>query len=373
MRQVGLVGVSGLGCGADELEAPQGAESLKAEHPLEGLWAVADGVVEAAPQLPVAEADVVGESVDPLPGIAQPNGGCLHGEVRRSVVSQARRQCDQSRHRRLGAKLSVQLVGRVQAEVGQRHAPVADLRQWQAIGRATSAGPQAHAEYESVLAGRRDHRARIRARDERPGGRPPDDVRAGVGQHPESRTIPSPPPDARDRLLKRQWSRLLAVVVRFIQDVAVVHCLDADMDIVFVTSVAVIAPDPAESRKLYVDALGLPLAAGAGSDYWHSESVAGTNHFGVWPLSEAAQACLGQPEWPADRPAPQASIEFEVADAVAVQAAATELEDRGFELLHGAREEPWGQTVARLLSDEGLIVGISFAPSLHTDGERGRA
>lgn len=57
-----------------------------------------------------------------------------------------------------------------------------------------------------------------------------------------------------------------------------------------------------------------------------------------------------------------------MADAAAVQAAAEELEDRGFELLHQAREEPWGQTVARLVSAEGLIVGISFAPSLHTDG-----
>ena len=26
--------------------------------------------------------------------------------------------------------------------------------------------------------------------------------------------------------------------------------------------------------------------------------------------------------------------------------------------------EPWGQTVARMLSDEGLIVGLSFAPAL---------
>ena len=141
------------------------------------------------------------------------------------------------------------------------------------------------------------------------------------------------------------------------------------MDVVFVASVAVVAPDPAQSRKLYLDALGLPLEPAEGSDYWHSERLAGTKHFGIWPLSEAAQACLGEPEWPADRPVPQASIEFEVADAGAVQAAAEELEDRGFELLHRSREEPWGQTVARLLSAEGLIIGISFAPSLHADGE----
>jgi len=143
------------------------------------------------------------------------------------------------------------------------------------------------------------------------------------------------------------------------------------MDIVFVASVAVIAPDPPQSRKLYVDALGLPLAAAGGSEYWHSEQLAGTKHFGVWPLREAAEACFGQAGWPDHVPVPQASIEFEVADAEAVGAAAKELEDRGFALLHGPRLEPWGQTVARLLSAEGLVVGISFAPALHEDGDAG--
>jgi hypothetical protein len=37
----------------------------------------------------------------------------------------------------------------------------------------------------------------------------------------------------------------------------------------------------------------------------------------------------------------------------------------GYELLHPAREEPWGQTVARRQSLEGAIVGISYAPVLH--------
>jgi catechol 2,3-dioxygenase-like lactoylglutathione lyase family enzyme len=139
------------------------------------------------------------------------------------------------------------------------------------------------------------------------------------------------------------------------------------MEIVSVGSVAVIAADPPLSRELYVDALGLPLAAGEGSDYWHSEQLAGTKSLGIWPLSEAAQACWGEAEWPPERPVPQASIEFEVADAAAVQPAAEELEDRGFELVHQARREPWGQTVARLISSEGLVIGISFAPVLHTD------
>jgi uncharacterized glyoxalase superfamily protein PhnB len=74
---------------------------------------------------------------------------------------------------------------------------------------------------------------------------------------------------------------------------------------------------------------------------------------------------LGTPDWPADRTVTQMSLEFEVRDADAVQAAAEELRRRGFTLLHDRRTEPWGQTVARLQSDEGSIIGISFAPSLH--------
>jgi len=137
------------------------------------------------------------------------------------------------------------------------------------------------------------------------------------------------------------------------------------MNVLFIASFAVIAPDPPQSRRLYVDALGLPLAAGEDGEYWHSEKIAGSKHFGVWPLREAAEACFGTEEWPSDRTVPQASVEFEVEDADAVTAAGEELEQAGFELLHTARKEPWGQTVARLLSSEGLIVGISYAPALH--------
>ena len=136
------------------------------------------------------------------------------------------------------------------------------------------------------------------------------------------------------------------------------------MNIEFISSFAVITPDPAKSRQLYVDALGLPLE---GDDYLHSEQIDGSKHFGVWPLRQAAEACFGTTDWPSDRVVPQASVEFEVADAGAVQAAGEELEQNGFELLHGSRTEPWGQTVARLLSSEGLIVGVSYAPSLHDD------
>jgi catechol 2,3-dioxygenase-like lactoylglutathione lyase family enzyme len=137
------------------------------------------------------------------------------------------------------------------------------------------------------------------------------------------------------------------------------------MEIEFVTSVAVIAADPPRSRALYIDTLGLPLADDGDSDYFHSDQVAGTRHFGVWPLSQAARACFGEDEWPASVPVPQVSIEFEVADLEALNAACEELTAGGHQLLHPPREEPWGQTVARLLSPEGAIVGISFAPMMH--------
>ena len=105
------------------------------------------------------------------------------------------------------------------------------------------------------------------------------------------------------------------------------------MNIEFLSTVAVIAPDPPASRELYVETLGLPLE-GHGGDYYHSEEIAGCKSFGIWPLSQAAEACFGTAQWPVERPVPQVSIEFDVADAAAVGPAARELEQAGYELLH---------------------------------------
>ena len=46
------------------------------------------------------------------------------------------------------------------------------------------------------------------------------------------------------------------------------------MDVQFIASVAVITPDPSVSRRLYVDALGLPLTA-EDDGYLHSEDIDG--------------------------------------------------------------------------------------------------
>jgi catechol 2,3-dioxygenase-like lactoylglutathione lyase family enzyme len=89
----------------------------------------------------------------------------------------------------------------------------------------------------------------------------------------------------------------------------------------FIATVAVIAPDPPQSRNLYVDALGLPLV-NEGDGYSHSETIRGCKSFGIWPLSQAARACFGIDRWPSERRVPQISIEFDVPSAEAVAPAA---------------------------------------------------
>ena len=133
------------------------------------------------------------------------------------------------------------------------------------------------------------------------------------------------------------------------------------MNILFVAGVAPIVADPDAAVKLYRDDLGLPLEDVMG-DYRATDALEGSKHFGVWPLADAAQSCFGSTRWPDDVAVPQCTIEFEVAD---VAAAASELEAKGHTLIHGERTEPWGQTIARLLSADGLLIGVTNTPDLH--------
>ena len=134
------------------------------------------------------------------------------------------------------------------------------------------------------------------------------------------------------------------------------------MDILFVAGFSPIVPIPSEGAAFYRDTLGLPLKTVSG-DYLAVDGFDGSKHLGVWPLADAAQSCFGTTDWPAHIPIPQATIEFEVAD---VEAAVAELRAQGHVLIHGTRVEPWGQTIARLLGPEGLLVGLCITPWLHS-------
>lgn len=128
----------------------------------------------------------------------------------------------------------------------------------------------------------------------------------------------------------------------------------------FVAGFGPIVKDPASSAHFYRDLLGLPLETMQGDpDYLHSGDVEGVRHFALWPLAGAAESCFGTPQWPASIPTPSAWLEFDVED---VARASDELVRRGCTLLVNNRQEPWGQTVTRLLSPEGILIGITFTP-----------
>lgn len=135
------------------------------------------------------------------------------------------------------------------------------------------------------------------------------------------------------------------------------------MTIDFVAGVATIVPDDSDAATLYRDALGLPLRGEA--EYLHTNAVRGVKHLGIWPLSMAARSCFGRDAWPDDLPVPQATIEFEVGSVDAVEEAEQELVAAGRTLVHAAKLEPWGQTVARLQDPGGLLIGITYTPWMH--------
>jgi catechol 2,3-dioxygenase-like lactoylglutathione lyase family enzyme len=130
------------------------------------------------------------------------------------------------------------------------------------------------------------------------------------------------------------------------------------MRVLFVAGFSAIVRDPAAARALFVEGLGMPFEGEIG-DYRFTEKMDGSKHLGLWPLAEAAEACFGRPDWPAGVPVPQATLELEVDD---VAEAAKTLESKGYRLLHGARTEPWGQTIARLLTADGLLIGVCHTP-----------
>lgn len=85
--------------------------------------------------------------------------------------------------------------------------------------------------------------------------------------------------------------------------------------------------------------------------------------FALWPLAQAAQSCFGSPEWPEHVPVPHAWLEFDVDD---LEAATAELRAKGYTIVVAARVEPWGQAVTRLLAPEGILVGITYTPSMRS-------
>ncbi len=134
------------------------------------------------------------------------------------------------------------------------------------------------------------------------------------------------------------------------------------LKVLFVAGFGPVVRDPDASKRFYVDTLGLPLEPMADNPtYFHGGNLPGVKHFALWPLPQAARSCFGTDQWPATLPEPHSWLEFDVED---VGAASLVLKAQGYQLLVEAREEPWGQTVTRLLSPEGLLIGLTLTPWL---------
>lgn len=132
------------------------------------------------------------------------------------------------------------------------------------------------------------------------------------------------------------------------------------MKVLFIAGFGPIVRDIEESRKLYQNVLGVQFKQENGG-YLHTEAVPGVKTFALWPLSQAAQSCFGKDSWPQNIPVPQAWLEFDVDN---VENATAILEANGYRILVKNKKEPWGQIVSRLISPEGLLIGITFTPSM---------
>jgi catechol 2,3-dioxygenase-like lactoylglutathione lyase family enzyme len=132
------------------------------------------------------------------------------------------------------------------------------------------------------------------------------------------------------------------------------------LGILFIAGFGPIVHDADASRKLYVHALGIPFKEETGG-YLHTSALEGAKEFALWPLPLAAQSCFGSDKWPESLPTPHAWLEFEAEN---VESATAQLESQGYQMLIRNKKEPWGQTVSRFLDPNGLLLGITFTPSM---------
>ena len=133
-----------------------------------------------------------------------------------------------------------------------------------------------------------------------------------------------------------------------------------NIKVLFIVGFGPIVRDPSASRKLYQQMFGISFKEEK-DEYLHTEALSGAKSFALWPLWQAAQSCFGKDSWPDEIPTPQAWLEFDVDS---VERATAELESQGFRMLVKNKKEPWGQTVSRFVTPEGLLVGITFTASM---------
>ena len=141
--------------------------------------------------------------------------------------------------------------------------------------------------------------------------------------------------------------------------------LPTGIKVLFIAGFGPIVTNQKAGEHLYCNLLQLPLEKIDGYEgYLHSGAIKGVKHFALWPLDKAALSCFGRPDWPADLPVPQSWLEMDVAD---IEIATVILEQAGYRLLTRLQKEPWGQTVTRFLSPEGILMAVTHTPFLRDE------
>jgi hypothetical protein len=130
--------------------------------------------------------------------------------------------------------------------------------------------------------------------------------------------------------------------------------------VLFIAGFGPILREETAGRKLFGEALGIRFKEEQ-DGYLHTEALPGAMTFALWPLRQAAQSCFATDHWPDDITPPQAWLEFDVDS---VEKATAKLESQGYRMLVKNKTEPWGQTVSRFLTPEGLLIGVTMTPSL---------
>ena len=135
------------------------------------------------------------------------------------------------------------------------------------------------------------------------------------------------------------------------------------MKIRFVAGFSLIVESADAAREFCGQKLGLAVEFEADSRY-STVNARGTKHFGLWTLRDAALSTFGSETWAPEHPVPQATLELEDED---VSEAVSELQANGVTLVQDVRTETWGQVTARLISPDGLLIGITVTPWLTDD------
>jgi len=133
--------------------------------------------------------------------------------------------------------------------------------------------------------------------------------------------------------------------------------------VLFIAGFGPVVREATASRNLYRQALGISFKEES-DGYLHTEILKGAKTFALWPLWQVAQSCFGKDSWPDEIPPPQGWLEFDVDS---VEEATSELESQGYRMLVKNKKEPWGQTVSRFLTPEGLLIGITRTPSMREE------